>query len=68
MPMAKKRLDQVQVALRIQHSSYRTYRRFRNHPSGTHKLMAQWFYGSGLRRMECVRLRVKDVDLEYINL
>lgn len=30
--------------------------------SGTHKLMAKLLYGSGLRLMECVRLRVKDVD------
>jgi integron integrase len=29
---------------------------------GTHQLMAQLLYGSGLRLMECVRLRVKDVD------
>src|SRR5436190_14669524 len=29
---------------------------------GTEKLMAQLLYGSGLRLMECVRLRVKDVD------
>ena len=30
--------------------------------SGTHQLMARLLYGSGLRLMECVRLRVKDVD------
>lgn len=30
---------------------------------GTHKLMAQISYGCGLRLMECVRLRVQDVDL-----
>ena len=30
--------------------------------NGTYKLMAQLLYGSGLRLMECVRLRVKDVD------
>jgi integron integrase len=30
--------------------------------AGTHKLMAGLLYGSGLRLMECVRLRVKDVD------
>jgi integron integrase len=33
--------------------------------SGTHKLMAQLLYGSGLRLMECTRLRVKDIDFEY---
>lgn len=36
-----------------------------DHLSGTHKLMAQLLYGSGLRLMECLRLRVKDVDFEY---
>jgi integron integrase len=30
--------------------------------SGVHQLMAKLLYGSGLRLMECVRLRVKDVD------
>lgn len=30
--------------------------------SGVHALMAGLLYGSGLRLMECVRLRVKDVD------
>ena len=30
---------------------------------GTHSLMAGLLYGSGLRLMECVRLRIKDVDL-----
>ena len=35
------------------------------HLSGTFKLIAQLLYGSGLRLMECVRLRVKDVDFEY---
>ncbi|MFA6094987.1 MAG: integron integrase [Candidatus Paceibacterota bacterium] len=31
---------------------------------GMHGLMASLLYGSGLRLMECVRLRVKDVDFE----
>ncbi|MGC9323632.1 MAG: integron integrase [Desulfomonilia bacterium] len=30
--------------------------------SGIHRLMAQLLYGCGLRVMECMRLRVKDVD------
>ncbi len=30
---------------------------------GTPRLMAKLLYGSGLRLMECVRLRVKDIDL-----
>ncbi len=29
---------------------------------GTHQLIAKLLYGSGLRLMECVRLRVKDID------
>lgn len=29
---------------------------------GTHALMARLLYGSGMRLMECIRLRVKDVD------
>jgi integron integrase len=32
------------------------------HLSGIHQLMVKLLYGSGLRLMECVRLRVKDVD------
>jgi integron integrase len=31
--------------------------------SGTTRLMAALLYGSGLRRSECCRLRIKDVDL-----
>ena len=34
-----------------------------DHLSGGQKLMGQLLYGSGLRLMECLRLRVKDVDL-----
>jgi integron integrase len=34
------------------------------HVEGTHGLMARLIYGTGMRLMECVRLRVKDVDLE----
>jgi integrase len=29
---------------------------------GTHQLMAKLMYGWGLRVMECIRLRVKDID------
>jgi integron integrase len=35
---------------------------------GTHRLMAGLLYGSGLRLMECVRLRVKDVDFSYAHI
>lgn len=31
---------------------------------GTHALMARLLYGTGMRLMECVRLRVKDVDFD----
>ncbi len=33
-----------------------------NNISGTHALMAKLMYGTGLRLMECVRLRIKDID------
>jgi integrase len=33
--------------------------------TGVHYLMAAMLYGSGLRRIELVRLRVKDVDFDY---
>lgn len=36
--------------------------------TGHHSLMARLLYGSGLRLMECVRLRVKDVDFGYKEL
>ncbi len=32
--------------------------------TGKHLLMARLLYGSGLRLMECLRLRVKDIDFE----
>jgi integron integrase len=32
---------------------------------GTAALMAGLLYGSGLRLMECIRLRVKDIDFDY---
>ena len=32
---------------------------------GTYRLIAGLLYGSGLRLMECLRLRVKDIDLSY---
>lgn len=39
--------------------------------NGTHALMAKILYGGCLRLMECVRLRVQDLDLErrkiYVN-
>jgi integron integrase len=35
-----------------------------NAMTGTPQLMAKLLYGSGLRLLECVRLRVKDIDFE----
>ena len=36
--------------------------------SGTHALMAKLLYGTGMRLMECLRLRVKDLDLAHHQL
>ncbi len=36
--------------------------------SGINQLMSKLLYGCGLRLMECVRLRVKDVDFEQNNI
>jgi integron integrase len=33
--------------------------------SGVHGLMMRLMYGTGMRLMECVRLRVKDTDFDY---
>ncbi len=38
------------------------------HLHGTPRLMAGLLYGSGLRLIECVRLRVKDVDFAYARI
>jgi integron integrase len=38
------------------------------HLHATARLMAGLLYGSGLRLMECVRLRVKDVDFAYARI
>src|SRR6266705_1286048 len=38
------------------------------HLHGAPRLMAGLLYGSGLRLMECVRLRVKDVDFGYARI
>jgi integron integrase len=38
------------------------------HLHGTSRLMAGLVYGSGLRLMECLRLRVKDVDFGYARI
>ena len=38
------------------------------HMHGTYGLMAGLLYGSGLRLMECVRLRINDVDFGYLRI
>jgi len=38
--------------------------KFFTHIDGSHALMAKIMYGSGLRLMECIRLRVKDIDYD----
>ena len=39
-------------------------KKFFIHIEGIHALMAKILYGSGLRLMECIRLRVKDIDFD----
>jgi len=36
--------------------------------SGTHALMAGLLYGAGLRLLECLRLRIQDVDFRHNNI
>jgi integron integrase len=43
-------------------------RKLFRHLYGMPRLMAGLLYGSGLRLMECVRLRVKDVDFSYARI
>jgi integron integrase len=43
-------------------------RRLFSHLHGVARLMAGLLYGSGLRVMECVRLRVKDLDFGYLRV
>lgn len=38
------------------------------HLEGTRWLIASLLYGSGLRVLECLRLRVKDVDFSYLQI
>jgi integron integrase len=37
-------------------------------PPGTNRLMAGIMYGAGLRVLECCRLRVKDIDLDRLQI
>lgn len=42
-----------------------TVRQLLGRLTGTHKLIAYLIYGTGMRLMEAVRLRVKDIDFSY---
>ncbi len=65
-------LDELQLAeLRPQRSktvpivlSKEEVKRLIANLTGTNKLIAQVMYGGGLRVMECMRLRVKDIDFD----
>jgi len=35
---------------------------------GKYRIMAGLLYGSGLRLLECIRLRIKDIDFDYKNI
>jgi integron integrase len=48
--------------------SHAEVKRIFAHLHGVPKLMAGLLYGSGLRLMECVRLRVKDIDFELAQI
>ncbi|OUR70776.1 integrase [Methylophaga sp. 41_12_T18] len=39
-----------------------------NQVSGVNKLMLSLLYGSGLRRIELLRLRTKDIDMDYLQV
>lgn len=42
--------------------------KFFEHLPNLHHLQVSLLYGSGLRLMECMRLRVKDIDFEFKNI
>ena len=46
----------------VEVEAFLTYLAVEGHMSGIYRLMARLLYGTGMRLMECVRLRVKDVD------
>jgi integrase len=55
-----KLLDHLRDAIRVRHYS--------QHPpqlAGEKWIMANLLHGTGLRRMACLRLRVKDIDFSY---
>lgn len=62
-------LENVERAKSPQHVpvvwSEEEVRQIISHLSGTKRLMAGLLYGSGLRLMELLRLRIKDIDFQY---
>ena len=67
-------LDVVRGKVRALHYSRRTEEAYVHwievntllaHMEGTPLLMARLLYGTGMRLMECVRLRVKDVEFSH---
>lgn len=38
------------------------------HLDGVYKIMGEMIYGGGLRLMECLRIRVKDIDLDNLSV
>lgn len=65
-------LDDVQRAKKPQHLplvfTREEVRALLAQLQGTHWLMAMLAYGGGLRLLECLRLRVKDIDFHYKQL
>lgn len=60
LPAARaKTPDRLPVALSVDE-----VQRIMRHLDGVPRLMTQLLYGSGLRLMECLRLRVKDLDFD----
>jgi integrase len=67
---SKRLLDRVRDAIRLKGYSVRTEQAYADwikrfiieRLSDTYRLPAQLLYGSGLRLMECMRLRVGDLD------
>jgi len=58
-PVKAKRRSRIPVVL-----SQTEVNRVLGQMSGTHQLMAKLLYGGGLRLMECIRLRIQDLDFE----
>jgi integrase len=56
-------LDQVRDAIRLKHYAYSTEKAYVYWAKRF--ILYQLLYGSGLRLMECMRLRVKDLDFGH---